>query len=437
MTVKTTEKQRQRFWERHQAGETYQEIADDYGLSKGCIRYWCRRQRDGGSCHSRWRRRKQGLLSSFHPLVRYVLLQLRLQQPRWGPRTLRYHMGQRLSLAGKRLPSETQIGRYLHQWPRFRRERKRKPSKRERPDPATRVHQRWQVDFKLGIELEDGTQVNLHTVRDHVGATCTAAAVLPSGLAGKPATRVTLKELQTTMRAGFNRWGTLPEEVQTDSEGLFVGRPDDPFPSLFTLWLVGLGIAHKVIRPGQPTDNAEVERCHRTLNDYAIVGNEHLSAPEVQERIEQAVEEMAFHLSSQAHGCHGRPPVEAHPELLQRPRPYQPHHELALFDLNRVDHYLADITLERKVNKVGQIAIGGNNKRYSVGRPFARSRVLVRFDPQDRHFVFYLKEASDKEIGRRPARDLEEANIIGLIPRDADVVPQQLPLRLQFEGVSC
>lgn len=44
------------------------------------------------------------------------------------------------------------------------------------------------------------------------------------------------------------------------------------------LWLKGLNIDYLVIRSGRPTDNAEVERCHRTLNDYVIQGQEHLGA---------------------------------------------------------------------------------------------------------------------------------------------------------------
>ena len=53
MTVKTTEEQRRRFWERHQAGETYEEIAsgmagavgqDEVAASEGfylAFTHWC------------------------------------------------------------------------------------------------------------------------------------------------------------------------------------------------------------------------------------------------------------------------------------------------------------------------------------------------------------------------------------------------------------
>jgi hypothetical protein len=74
MTVKTSEREQERFGERHRAGESYEVIAAAYAVSKECVRYWCRRQGDGLSCQSRWRRRKAGALVQFEPIVRYVIL---------------------------------------------------------------------------------------------------------------------------------------------------------------------------------------------------------------------------------------------------------------------------------------------------------------------------------------------------------------------------
>ena len=49
MSKRTTVEQRQEFYGRHQAGETYPEIGEGMGVSVECVRYWCRRQRAGGS----------------------------------------------------------------------------------------------------------------------------------------------------------------------------------------------------------------------------------------------------------------------------------------------------------------------------------------------------------------------------------------------------
>jgi hypothetical protein len=300
------------------------------------------------------------------------------------------------------------------------------------------VHQRWQIDFKVEIPLDNGTLTTVHTVRDPVGEACPGAFVFPAGKVGQKGKKVTFEQVRSVLRTCFTRWGTLPDEIQTDGEPALVGQAQDTFPAPFTLWLKGLGIDHLVIRSGRPTDNAEVERCHRTLNDYAIVGNEGADVEQLQRILDQAVYELNYELPSRAEGCGGLPPVVAHPELLQPRRPLQPEHELALFDLKRVDAYLATFTWERKVNKTGQITIGGRHQYYSVGRPHARRQVLVRFDPADRHFVFYDVDQPDEEINRRPARNLEVADRTGLETWPEGLGLQQLPLPLLFsEGVDC
>jgi transposase InsO family protein len=364
--------------------------------------------------------------------VRYGILRLRLEHPRWGPNRIHARLRKRSSLHGLLLPSESSIGRYLHQWERFQR-RPKKEVQRERLKQPLRVHQRWQIDFKLEILLKDSSLVNLCTIRDPFGEACIGAFLFPAGRAGKRGRRVNFEEVRSALRTCFARWGTLPEEVQTDNEVVFVGQPQDTFPSLFTLWLSGLNIAHLVIRSGKPTDNAGVERCHRTIHDYAIVGNEGADIARLQAILDEAV----YELPSYAKGCGGLPPIYAHPELLQPHRPFQPEHELALFDLQAVDAYLATFTWQRKVGKTGQVTIGGQHHYYSVGRTYARRTVLVRFDPNDRHYVFFDTDDPDTEIGRRPAKDLDVEDLTGFAIWPIGLGPQQLSLPLSItQGVN-
>jgi transposase InsO family protein len=439
MGKQTTPDQRRTFYELHQQGLSYPEIADQYQVSRECVRYWCRRQRDGGSSKTTYRRAPGGLLSRFDGLVRYCILRLRREHPRWGPGTIRFHLSKRPSLKSLALPSRAQIGRYLHQWEAFRRPPK-KEVEDQRPDPPTEVHQRWQIDFKVSIALRDPTAVDLHTVRDPVGEVCIGAVLHPTQQVNSRTKRVSMEDARATLRRCFDFWNTLPDEIQTDGEPTLVTPKEDGFPSDFTLWLTGLDIRHLVIRPGKPTDNAEVERCHRTVNDYAIVGNEKHPIAALQSVLDDAVLELAFDLTSRAEGCAGRTPIEAHPELLEPRRPFRAEHELALFDLQRVDAFLSTFTWTRKVGKNGQICIGGHHQYYSVGRAYAHKQVLVRFDPTDRCFVFYLPDSAQndlehkqlRKIGRRPARNLEVGDLTGLATWPAGLVPQQLPLPLCF-----
>ena len=437
MAKPTIPEQRRRFYQQHLRGETYQEIADHEGVSKECVRYWCRRQRDGGSWRSQYQRAPSGLLRRWDPKVRYVILRLRLQHPRWGPNRIHARMKKRTSLRGLPLPSESSIGRYLHQWERFRR-LPRKGTSRDRPRQPVCVHQRWQIDFKLEIPMKDGSLVNLCTIRDPVGEVCIGAIVFPAGKAGRRGHRVSFEELRSALRTCFTRWGTLPEEVQTDNEVVFVGKPQDNFPSLFMLWLRGLGVTHLAIRPGKPTDNAEVERCQRTINDYAIVGNEDANLGQLQLILDEAVRELCYELPSRAEGCGGMPPIDAHPELLQPRRSFQPEHELVMFDLQAVNDYLATLTWQRKVGKTGQVTIGGQHQCYYLGKIYARHLVLVRFDPSDRHFVFFDADFPDTEIVRRPARGLAVEDMTGMATWPLGLGPQQLALPLFItKGVYC
>ena len=435
MATRTTPGQRQRFCQQYHRGETYEVIADSEGVSQWTVRYWCRRERVGGGFQTVYRREPAGLLASFHPKVRYCILRLRLEHPRWGPNRVLNKLQKRPSLHGLELPSEASIGRYLHHWVRFRRRPKQEVA-RDRPNAPRYVHERWQLDFKLGIPLPDSTLANLHTARDPVGEACIGAMLSPAGKAGRKPQPVSLEQVRSGLRRCFAQWHTLPDQVQTDGESALLGHPAQLFPSVFTLWLKGLGIEHVITRPATPTDNAEVERCHRTVNDYAIVGNEQADLTQLQAILDQAVHELNYELSSRAAGCAGRAPITAHPELLQPRRPFQPEHELALFDLQRVDAYLATFTWPRIVGKTGQIEVGRDT--YSVGRSWARRSVQVRFDPADRHFVFEDADEPHEEIRRRPAKGLDVADLTGLAEWPAGLGVQQLPLPfLTFEEVDC
>jgi hypothetical protein len=283
------------------------------------------------------------------------------------------------------------------------------------------------LDFKTGIALQDGTLVNLHTVRDPFGGVCIGAYIYPTGQVGDAPKGVTLEQVQRTLRLCYARWGTLPQEMQTDGENnLAAQRRFNDFPTRFTLWLKGLNIEHLIIRPGRPTDNAEVERCHRTINDYAIVGNEKFNIQDLQTILNQAVDELAFELPSKAKGCNGRPPVEAHPELLQQPRPFSSEWELAFFDMQRVDVFLASRTWTRLASKNGQIFLGA--QRYSIGRAHARKDILIRFGPNNRQLVFFDLEQPEFEIKRWAVKGLKVTDLTGKINGSGNLTPQQLPL---------
>jgi hypothetical protein len=286
------------------------------------------------------------------------------------------------------------------------------------------------MDFKVAIPY-DNQWLHLHTVRDPVSSVYIGAFLF---VVPRASSQVSFEQVRLTLRRCFQQWGTLPERIQTDGEASLINlhHVQFPFPTPFILWLTGLGIAHVVIHC--VTQNAEVERCHRSIWDYVLSGARLPPMPQRQALLDQALYELNHELASRAHGCHGRPPLTAHPEALQPVRSYRRSHELLLFSLPKVDAYLSTLTWQRQVTVNGTIQLGGQANRYSVGRAYAQQIVSVRFDPTDRHFVFYTTSEPPEIIRRLPAKHLTAAHLTGLTTNCASLGPQQLPLPCLLEG---
>ncbi len=162
--------------------------------------------------------------------------------------------------------------------------------------------------------------------------------------------KLTWEEVRQVLRAGFAEWQTLPDSVLTDNEMGLGGNPNDPFPSWLSLYLAGLGIKHNFIRSHRPTDQPQVERNHRTLDGLTEDEGSRQDLVSFQRSLDQERHLYNDEFPSRASDCGGSPPLQAHPELLRPRRPYRTELEAILFDMQRVYHYLAGFTFERKVN---------------------------------------------------------------------------------------
>lgn len=460
MTVKTTLSLRYRFLLMHQEGLSYPTIAERCNVSRWCVRYWCRRLRkeieegasaggrgvegegagvrsvlgvglpDGGKPQSN---RAPQMLVRFDAATGPLILQLHSQHPGWGPHRIQAELATLPLFARRSPPSPSTIQRFLARQNPAPRPKAAKPPPVPKPPQPLLPFDCWQVDMKVEIPLDDGTLATLVTVRDVAGAVCVAADVVNVGThrpgqAGR-GKRLTQVQLLTVLRQGFLRYGVLPRAIQTDGEALFIGHPERLFPSPFLLWCLGMGITHRQIQPGRPTQNGAVERAHQTLMREAILGNTHLSLPALCHTLQRALDRLASTLPSRASGCHGLPPHQAHPELLQPEllpglSAYDQVHELERFDLERVDAHLAQFVWRRVVNVQGQVNLGVRETRYLVGKAWAGQTLLARFDPADRTHVFHLDPTpgyalSDPrcslgaEIVRRPVRRLSKEDLCG------------------------
>jgi hypothetical protein len=148
--------------------------------------------------------------------------------------------------------------------------------------------------------------------------------------------KLTLPEVQGVLRTAFAQWG-CPLEIQTDHEDVYVGAATSDFPSRFTLWLLGLNIQHVTSRSHRPTDQAQIERGHRTLGDLSWNDELFAQVTALQTALEDRQQRYNTELPVKAADCAGQPPLSVHPTARFSGRPFQPELEWVLFELSRVD----------------------------------------------------------------------------------------------------
>jgi len=412
-----------------EAGASLRQIAQQVGLSWSWARKWWRRYRKAGKAGlTSGPPTSRGPLSRFAPRVRYVALRLRREHPGWGPGVVLEAMRDRPSLGGYALPSAPSLWRYYQRFggrilrPKVRRRVPGQP----KPSAPQEVHQRWQLDLQQKIPTHP-QRITVLNIRDEVGRATVGSFVHPAGAGG----RLSLEEIRTDLRQTFPRWG-FPDALQTDHDTVVVGHPHQLFPSPFTLWLVGLGIEHHLITPGRPRENGTVERFHRTWDGLVLSPDVQGTPSFWQARSTKMVTWANERLPSRAKGCHGQPPLKAHPELRHPRRSYHPSRELALFDLKRVDAYLSQWTWPRLVGKTGQVYL--SDRAYAVGRAYRGQTIEVTYDPHDRHFVFRTLEGH--LLRRTPAKGLTVEALTGLEHHPQALPPQQLELPLSPRKVA-
>jgi putative transposase len=414
--------EKERIYTAKLTGRSLAAIAADLNCSYQTARKWWRQARDHGRSafqQSRRGRAATGILSRFAPAVTARALSLKREHPTWGPDRVRSELQPDPSLLGLRLPSRSRLAvLFKTACPDLVAPRRPRSPPASAPPHPTAVHECWQLDCQEAILLADDHRASICTIRDPVGAAILTSQAfdVTSGTRGR---RLTWEEVRSVIRSAFARWETLPDALQTDNEVCLGGQPSDPAPSQLTLWLVGLGVQHRFIRPNTPTDQAQVERTHRTLDGFVGLPDPHLDVGQLQQRLDIEREQHNRWFPSRASDCAGRPPLVAHPELLRPRRAYRLEWEQHLFDLQRVYDYLMTIPLERKVSSTGQIQLRGRS--CSVGRAYAGQTVLVQCDAQTHEWV--VQQQDGVAVKRLPISGLEVTALTGI----TDVPLPELP----------
>jgi hypothetical protein len=340
------------------------------------------------------------------------LLRLKRQHRGWGVDKVRLELTRTPSLHALPIPQRSALAAYLARFgPRLRRARRHATQRPPNPPPApaTAPHQCWQADVK-GDESVPGCNLRIAPF-----LVCDTASGAPLGgqvhaIRGRGnRTGLSMRDVQADLRSLFQRWG-LPDALRLDRDPLFVGSTRLEWPGTLLLWLIGLGVQPIINRAYRPTDNAIVERNHQTWQAHVLDGPAYPSLCAIQAATEQAFADRRELLPSRHRGCDGRPFLIAFPTLVTPRQPYRVEGEAELFDLCRVDAYLAGWRWRRTVDCTGQISLADRN--YHVGIGYRGQSITVQFDPTDRTVVG--RRADGQEVGRWAVPEVSVAYIRGL-----------------------
>lgn len=400
--------ERHRFIDLKLAGHTLAEVAEQTSWSLYCVRHWWRCYRDGGRSAldpPDGRQQRGGPMSTFPGVIRLAFLRIKKEHPGWGAAVARPRVAEKLSQPEAEMPSVSTIEKYWAQYKGrlYKRHRRKHPApERVKGAKPAAPHERWQADFKVKIPVPGLGRVDVFNIRDDFSPVKIGSFVYPCHEWDD-------RQIQKALRQAFTRWG-LCDRFQTDKEQRLVNTGAHPFPSRFTLWLVGLGVTHEFARSAQ--ENGCAERFHRTWYSRVVEGSSFADHDHLQQVSDEELVWINEKLPSRGRACHRRPPLEAYPEAKKPRRPYTPERELELFSMERVYQYLADQYWWRRVSQVGQISIGG--QRYSVGTTYAYQDVKVTFDAQTAEFV--VEDSQGEEIRRLTPKGLTVEEITGLKP---------------------
>jgi len=239
-------------------GYSDSEIAETLGWSVATVRKWRRRGRQGRQALvSQMGRPPTGVLSTFAPVIGETLETWRKAHPGWGPKTLLAELEGDEGLAQILLPGERSIAYFLKEADLSRVYERHSPLPQPASSLATVPHTAWEMDARGQERVPDIGIVTLINLNDR----CSRVRLLsyPCVLGIERLERYpTTKDYQMVMRLAFTEWG-LPDGLRVDRDSVFYDNTSQsPFPTRFHLWLVALGVALILGRPGRGQRQLEI-----------------------------------------------------------------------------------------------------------------------------------------------------------------------------------
>ena len=231
------------------------ELCRAYGVSRPTGYKWVERYQNEG-----W----EGLASASRApvhhwnetpeAIRGAIVAMRQRYPHWGAPKIKEKLAQ--EEAKVRWPAESTIGAIL------RREGLTVPRRRRRRTPpyggtlvgSEHPNGLWCADFKGWFQTRDGQRCDPLTISD-----ARSRYLLRCHLVRDTGTEAVRSQFEAT----FREYG-LPEAIRTDNGAPFASRGIGGLSRL-SVWWIRLGIRPERIEPGEPQQNGQHERIHRTM----------------------------------------------------------------------------------------------------------------------------------------------------------------------------
>ena len=189
--------------------------------------------------------------------VQREILALREKHPTWGPKKLRVVLKRRLP--EKHWPAASSIGELLRREGCIQPQRRRK-TKAGLPIDAGLTAARvpndvWTTDFKGQFRLSNGELCYPLTLQDAFSRFVIGTTAL-SSTASLP--------VEIAFARHFEEYG-LPRVIRSDNGVPFASASALGRLSKLSVWWIRLGIRPERIEPGEPQQNGQHERMHKTL----------------------------------------------------------------------------------------------------------------------------------------------------------------------------
>jgi hypothetical protein len=386
-----------------QQGLPLAQIAQRLRLSRSCMKKFWRRFRQRGA---------QGLQPrscrphSAHPqqtpeAVRNLMVRIKRTHPHWGAQFIQ---GELCRCHVKRLPHRRTIERFLGRFPDLPKRRYRRRAPLSDPRRARRLHQLWQIDFKVNHRFPGSPQrSSFLNMRDMASTLCILTYTLPQGRSA-----LSSQEAIAVCRRAFTHWGVVPEAIRTDHGACFCAPERESFPTEFTLYLWGLGIEHELIPTRCPAHNGGIERDQRTFSEHFLADYSWRTRPQLARDAQAFGQFRNRFVPSRSVRCQGQTPGVVAQHLKCQARAYTPQREAALFTVQRIYPKLATLRWQRTVDGRGYLSLG--HYKYYVGRAYRRQAVCLSFDRKTLEVV--MGTAHHEDLKRWPIRGLRYQDIV-------------------------